>query len=49
VHAQAEKSVCQPCCKAYEPYPRCLSHHAHAPERGCGQIEQAQFAGLVLH
>ena len=30
--AKAEKSVGQPCCKTYEPYPCRLSHHAHAPE-----------------
>jgi hypothetical protein len=48
VHAQAEKSVGQPCCEAYEPYPCRLSHHAHAPEWST-PVDQAQFAGLVLH
>ena len=37
VEAEAEEAVGQPRCKAQEPYPRCLSHHAHAPERGRGQ------------
>ncbi len=49
VEAEAEQAVGQPRGKAQEPYPRCLSHHAHAPERGRGQVERARFAGLVLH
>jgi hypothetical protein len=49
VEAEAEEAVRQPRCKAQEPYPRCLSHHAHAPDRGRGQLERARFAGLVLH
>ena len=48
MQAEAYKSVCKPCCKAYEPDPCCLSHHPHAPEK-LSQIEQAQFDGLVLH
>ena len=48
MQVQAEERVCKPCGKAHKPYPCCLLEHPHASMLR-GEVERAQFAGLVLH
>ena len=48
MQVQAEERVCKPCGKANKPYPCCLLEHPHASMLR-GEVERAQFAGLVLH
>ena len=48
-HAKAEEGVCQPCGEAYEPDPRCLSHHRSCSGEELLPGEQPPFDDLVLH
>jgi hypothetical protein len=49
VKAQADKAVGEPGREAEKPDPCCLSHHRHAPEMGCSEVERAKSNGVVLH
>lgn len=49
---QTEKCVRKPRGEAQKPYPRCLLEHPHASMlqgEVAAKVEQARFAGLVLH
>ena len=52
MQTQAEERVRKPRDEAEKPYPCCLLEHPHASVlRGevAAKVEQARFAGLVLH
>jgi hypothetical protein len=49
---QAEECVRKPRGEAQKPYPRCLLEYPHASmlqQEVAAKVEQARFAGLVLH
>jgi hypothetical protein len=52
MQTQAEERVRKPRGEAQKPYPRCLLEHPHVSMlqgEVSARLEQARFAGLVLH
>jgi len=52
MQTQAEERVRKPRGEAQKPYPRCLLEHPHVSMlqgEVAAKVEQARFAGLVLH